>query len=67
MWNTLDKRYLCDRIKKEKTLEMEKSVEGGHMTTPYEPWGPINRGVPLPLAIPWHKVSSRRWQGCHIV
>ena len=28
------------------------------MATPYEPWSPINRGVPLPLAIPWHKRSQ---------
>jgi len=37
-------------MKMERTLEMEKSVEGGHMATPYEPWSPINKGVPLPFA-----------------
>ena len=42
----------------EKTLEMYISVEGGHMAIPYEPWSPINRGVPLSLAIPWHKRSQ---------
>ena len=55
VWNTLEKRYLYDRIKMEKTLEMQKSVEDGRMTTPYEPGSIINRGALLPLAIPWHK------------
>ena len=49
---------MYDRRKMEKTLEMYISVEGGHMAIPYEPWSPINRGVPLPLAIPWHKRSQ---------
>ena len=56
--NSIEERYLYDRIKMERTLKMKKSVEGGHMATPYEPWSLINRGVPLPLAIPWHKKSQ---------
>ena len=56
--NSLEERYLYDRIKMKKTLEMQKSVQGGHMTTQNEPWSPINRGVPLPLATPWHKRSK---------
>ena len=58
MLNSIEKIYLYDRIKMERTLEMKKSVEGGHMATPYEPWSLINRGVPLPLAIPCHKRSQ---------
>ena len=56
--NSLEKRYLYDRMKMERILEMQKSVKGGHMAKPYEPWSPINRRVPLPLDIPWHKRSQ---------
>ena len=40
----------------EKTLEIQNSVEGGDMATPYESWSPLNRGVPLPL--PYHSIRG---------
>ena len=38
---------------------VRKSVEGGHMASPHEPWSQIYIGVlPFPFAIPWHKGSQ---------
>jgi hypothetical protein len=44
VWNTLESRYLYDEIRMEKTLELQKSVEGGHMATLHEPWNHSTEG-----------------------
>ena len=48
VWNVIQRNlihkkylYLYDMIEMEKTLELQKSVEGEHMATPYEPWSYI--------------------------